>query len=181
MAFFARSTPRADVSKREAAGRSSILGASLVSICFGLLVICGVIISVLFVQVKELRTELANWGRRISAAEARLIQVDKIIGQTVANEANMPGASPRNTPVMLSDDDMKVIRAFIKVLPGKPGSKKPTQPGEEISVSSSVPVPESLVGQLPKLRGAHFIVDENGAIVIFGQGSNRADAVISPQ
>jgi hypothetical protein len=34
--------------------------------------------------------------------------------------------------------------------------------------------------QLPKLRGAKFLVDQNGAIII-SENSNRADAVIEPQ
>jgi hypothetical protein len=34
---------------------------------------------------------------------------------------------------------------------------------------------------MPKLRGAKFLVDQNGAIIIIGEGSNRADAVIEPQ
>jgi hypothetical protein len=43
------------------------------------------------------------------------------------------------------------------------------------------PVPESLVGRIPKLRGARFLVDDSGAIVIVGDGSNRADVVVDPQ
>jgi hypothetical protein len=34
---------------------------------------------------------------------------------------------------------------------------------------------------MPKLRGAKFFVDQNGAIIIIGEGSNRVDAVIEPQ
>ena len=41
--------------------------------------------------------------------------------------------------------------------------------------------PETLVTQMPKPRGAKFFVDQNGAIIIIGEGSNRADAVIEPQ
>jgi hypothetical protein len=35
--------------------------------------------------------------------------------------------------------------------------------------------------QMPKLRGARFLAEENGAIILIGEGSNRADAVIEPQ
>jgi hypothetical protein len=40
------------------------------------------------------------------------------------------------------------------------------------------PIPESLVDQLPKLRAARFSIDQDGAIIIIGAGSNRADVVI---
>jgi hypothetical protein len=76
---------------------------------------------------------------------------------------------------------MRVIREFIKVLPSKPGAQQKIQLGEEISDTPSTPVPESLVNRLPKLRGASFLVDQNGAIIIIGEGSKRADAVIEPQ
>ena len=76
---------------------------------------------------------------------------------------------------------MKAIRAFIKVLPSKPGSQQKIHVGDEMLDTRSAPVPEPLVKQLPKLRGAKFLVDQNGAIIIVGEGSNRADAVIEPQ
>jgi len=53
--------------------------------------------------------------------------------------------------------------------------------GQEISDAPTVRVPESLVSQMPRLRGARFLADENGAIILIGEGSNRADAVIEPQ
>jgi hypothetical protein len=41
------------------------------------------------------------------------------------------------------------------------------------------PIPASLVDQMPKLRGARFSIDQDGAIIIIGEGSNRVDAVLS--
>ena len=87
---------------------------------------------------------------------------------------------PRRTPIELGNDDMKAIRASIRVLPSKPGAQK-TRVGEKVSDTKSAPIPESLVTQLPKLRGAKFFVDQNDAIIIIGEGGNRADAVIEPQ
>jgi hypothetical protein len=49
---------------------------------------------------------------------------------------------------------------------------------DEISNTALAPVPDSLVDHLPKLRGAKFSVDEDGAIIIVGEGRYRADAVI---
>src|SRR5262249_51316556 len=42
--------------KRQAAGRASALGVFL-SICFGLLAICGTIIALLFLQIKDMKVE----------------------------------------------------------------------------------------------------------------------------
>jgi hypothetical protein len=161
------------VSKGEGVGRTNTPGVFFVSICFGLLAICGVVIALLFLQVKEMKVEMVHWKQRLAAAEVHLGEIEKITQQQIA--------SPRHMPITLGYDDMKAIRAFIKVLPSKPGAQQKIHVGQEIWGTRSVPVPESLINQIPKLRGARFLVDDNGAIIIIGQGSNRADAVIEPQ
>jgi hypothetical protein len=160
------------VSKGEGVGRVNTPGVFF-SICFGLLAIFGVVIALLFLQVKEMKVEMVHWKQRLAAAEVHLGEIEKIAQQQIA--------SPRHMPITLGNDDMKAIRAFIKVLPSKPGAQQKIHVGEEIWGTRSVPVPESLINQIPKLRGARFLVDDNGAIIIIGQGSNRADAVIEPQ
>ena len=173
--------PRTAMSKARPIGRTSDRDVFLFSICFGLLCICGVIIAALFIQIRDMKVEIAHWEQNLFATRARLSQVEKIEREKITKEARTLNAQPRQIPVTLSNDDMKAIRAFIKVLPSKPGSQQKIHAGEEISDITAVPVPDSLVNQIPKLRGARFIVDENGAIIIIGEGSNRADAVIEPQ
>jgi hypothetical protein len=57
---------------------------------------------------------------------------------------------------------------------------KKTRVVSKISDTKSA-IPETLVTQMPKPRGAKFFVDQNGAIIIIGEGSNPVDAVIEPQ
>jgi hypothetical protein len=172
---------RTVTSKKQPVGRAGAHEAFFVSICFGLLSICGVMIAVLFLKIRDMKVELAHWEQSLSATEARVSRVEKIAQQRITRESGIPNAQPKHIPITLGNDDMKVIRAFIKVLPSKPGAEQKIHVGEEISDTKAVPVPESLVNQIPKLRGARFLVDENGAIIIIGEGSNRADAVIEPQ
>jgi hypothetical protein len=82
---------------------------------------------------------------------------------------------------VLSKDEMKAIRASIKVLPPKPGAQAKIRVGEEVQGVRSALIPESLSAQIPKLRGARFSIDDNGAIVLFTDGSNYVVAVIEPQ
>ena len=167
--------------KRQAAGRASALGIFL-SICFGLLVLCGVIIALLFLQIKDMKVEMAGIKQRLAATEALLGRFEKNAQQQLVKESNIFDGPPRRTPIELGNDDMKAIRASIRVLPSKPGAEQQkTRVGDKISDSKSAPIPESLVTQMPKLRGAKFFVDQNGAIIIIGEGSNRADAVVEPQ
>jgi hypothetical protein len=170
--------PTKRISKRQASGGASALGLFL-SICFGLLAICGVIIALLFLQLKEMKVDITGLKQRLAATETHLGKVEKIAQQQIANEPNIFDTPPRKPPISLGDDDIKAIRAFIKVLPSKPGvMQQKTHVGDKISNTKSAPIPESLVSQMPMLRGAKFFVDQNGAIIIIGAGSNRADAVI---
>ena len=168
--------------KRGAAGRVSALA---ISICFGLLVCCGIVIATLFTQVREMQADLASLKLRLAGVDSHLSRLELTAQQKIIKEAKIsetpPPPTPRRIPISLSNDDIKLIRASIKVLPSQPGAQPKVQLDQEVSVISTVPVPGSVVGQIPKLRGARFLVDDNGAIVIVAEGSNHADVVIEPQ
>jgi hypothetical protein len=169
--------------KGGAVGRASALGFFLISICFGLLVVCGILIAMLFTQIREMKVDIASLKQHLLTADAHLSRLEEIAQQKIIKEAKTvetPPTPPR-VPIMLSNDDMKAIRAFIKVLPSQPGAQPKIHLGDEVSNTSTVPVPESLVSQIPKLHGARFLVDQNGAIILIGEGSSRADVVIEPQ
>jgi hypothetical protein len=166
--------------KRQAAGRASAFGVFL-SMCFGLLAICGTIIALLFLQIKDMKVEMTGIKQRLATTEAQLGRVEKNALQLV-KESSIFDGPPRRAPFELGNEDTKAIRASIRVLPSKSGAEQPkTRVGDKISDARSAPVPESLVTQMPKLRGAKFFVDQNGAIIIIGEGSSRVDAVIEPQ
>jgi hypothetical protein len=166
--------------KKQAGGRASALGVFL-SVCFGLLAICGTIIALLFLQIKDMKVELTGIKQRLATTEAQLGRVEKNALQLIKESSIFEGP-PRRAPIELGNDDMKAVRASIRVLPSKSGAEQPkTRVGDKISDTKSAPVPESLVTQMPKLRGAKFFVDQNGAIIIIGEGSSRVDAVIEPQ
>ena len=166
--------------KKQGAGRASALGVFL-SMCFGLLAICGTIIALLFLQIKDMKVEMTGIKQRLAATEAQLGRVEKNALQLVKESSIFEGP-PRRAPIELGNDDLKAVRASIRVLPSKSGAEQPkTRVGDKISDTKSAPVPESLVTQMPKLRGAKFFVDQNGAIIIIGEGSNRVDAVVEPQ
>jgi hypothetical protein len=174
-------TQESPKAKRQAVGRASALGVFL-SICFGLLAICGTIIALLFLQIKDMKVEMTGIKQRLAATEAHLGRFEKNAQQQLVKESSTFDGPPRRSPIELGNDDMKAIRASIKVLPSKPGAaQQKTRVGDKTSDIKSAPIPESLVIQMPKLRGAKFFVDQNGAIIIIAEGSNRADAVIEPQ
>jgi hypothetical protein len=148
-----------------------------ISVCFGLLIVAGILVAVLYLQVKALKTELAMGQRRVALITARVNQLEK-------NNQQKPGkdSAPTDQPhaeIVLSKADLKVIRQFIKVLPAAPGAEQKIHVGDDLSNITVVPVPESLVEQLPKLRGARFSIDPSGVIVLIGEGSKKADAIVT--
>lgn len=162
-------------------------GTLAISICFGLLVCCGIVIAMLFTQIRDMQADIAFLKLRLAGVDSHLsrLEVGRLeeIAQQKIKEAKIAEAPPppRRVQISLSNDDIKLIRASIKILPSQPGAQSKLQLGQEISNISAAPVPGSVVGQIPKLRGARFLVDDNGAIIIIAEGSNRADVVIEPQ
>ena len=160
-------------------------GALAISICFGLLVCCGIVIATLFAQLRDMQADIAFLKLRLAGVDSHLNRLELTAQQKIIKEAKIaetpPPPPPRRIPISLSNEDIKLIRASIKILPSQPGAQPKVQLGQEVSAISTVPVPGSVVGQIPKLRGARFLVDDNGAIIIVAEGSNRADVVIEPQ
>lgn len=157
---------------------ASKLEIFLISGFFSLLISSAIIIAMLFIQVKNLKVEISQIQR---TTMARLDRVEKVAEQRIfVKEPAISETQPKHVPFALSEADRKLIRQFIKTLPSKPGAQQKIHIGDKISGMPLVPVPESLVARLPKLRGARFSIDQNGAIVIIGEGSSHADAVIAP-
>jgi hypothetical protein len=160
--------------------RDHVFQPLVISACFGLVGICGILILILFQQVEKLKTKIAQSELEFATTRAQLSRVEKLAQQPAVNET--PPAKKAQTAhlaLSFSDADAKLIRRFIRVLPPKPGALHKIHLGDDIKDSAMAPIPELLIEQLPKLRGARFSIDQDGAIIIVGDGSNRVDAVLS--
>lgn len=151
----------------------------LISACLGLVSLCVALILALFLQIRDLKTEVAQSRTEVALTKAQLSQLERAAQQKIVNEPTpATKAQPAHVPLNFSEADIKIIRQFIKVLPPKPGTLQKIHIGDEITNLTVAPVPESLIGELPKLRGARFSIDQDGAIIIIGEGSKRVDAVL---
>jgi hypothetical protein len=182
--------PKASLSPNLASAKKTIalnpraFEGVILSISLGLIGVCGIVILVLLVQIRDLTANVSQGSKELAATKMRLTAVEKyaheigIKEQNVTRESAPRIAQPARAPVTLGEADMKVVRQFIKVLPPKSGGQQTLHVGDDISQGASAPVPESLVDKLPKLRGAKFSIDEDGAIILIGNGSRRVDAVV---
>ena len=174
-------------SKNQAVGKTITRTSVLLAACFGFISICFILLVALLLQIKAMRSEMARSETDLAATNGRLAKSEKLVQQLIAKDSssainqsqhadNQPHAA-----LALSQDDRKIIRQFIKILPPKPGAKSSIQLGDQVLSSSSAPIPGELVDRIPKLRGARFSIDQDGTIVIFGEGSSHADALIAHQ
>jgi hypothetical protein len=166
--------------------KTNALEHLFISACLGLITVSGILILVLFLQIRDMKAKIEQSEIELATNKAHLNRVEKLTQQNIATQQtiiNEPTpakkAQPPHLPLSFSDADIKIIRQYIKVLPPKPGSLQKIHLGDEIKDLAVAPVSESLISQLPKLRGARFSIDQDGAIIIIGEGSNRVDAVLS--
>ena len=166
--------------------KTNTLEHLFISACLGLIGVSGVLILALFLQIRDMKAKIEQSEIELATNKAHLNRVEKLAQQAVATQQTSikeptpeRKAQPPHLPLSFSEADIKIIRQYIKVLPPKPGSPQKIHIGDEIKDLAVAPVSESLIGQLPKLRGARFSIDQDGAIIIIGEGSNQVDAVLS--
>jgi hypothetical protein len=177
---------REPVSSKQGArrGHRGLLDGLLLAACFGLVGICGVLVLSLFLQVQDMQGQIDRSQSSLSDAKAQLSQLESAVQSLVQERAAQTAtrsAAPPQPALVLSKDEKATIRQFIRVLPPVPGGQPKIHLGDAVSSAASAPMPEALVEQMPKLRGARFLIDQDGAIVILGEGSNRADAIVPPR
>lgn len=153
----------------------------LVCVCLGLVSVGAIVGVVLVVQIHGLKTDMAQMGQEFAATKVRLNQLEKVARQTEAEAASNRAAKaqPTQPPLVLSTADIQIVRQFIKVAPPQAGAQPKMTVGDELSELAARPIPGQLADALPKLQGARFSIDQAGAIIIIGAGSNRVDAVIA--
>ena len=175
-----QSTPQHTVQSKE----SGKLRAALVLACIAFTSMCIVISVALLIQVRELKREVASSERELIATNNRLVELDKTL-KGLANTrsaVDSRGGDPKllsaHIPIALNDSEAQFVREFIKVVPSLSGAQPRLKVGDELPSLASLPIPDAVAEKLPKLQGAKFAIDQNGAIVISGAGSDRVDVVI---
>ncbi len=80
----------------------------------------------------------------------------------------------------LTQDEMQLIRSYIKASPVTSEVAATISVGEELRDMTLLPLPSQIAMKSPRLAGGRFKIDRNGAIVISLRKSRQADAVIQP-
>ena len=142
-------------------------------------------------QISGLKAELANTRRELTGAKDRIARLerrldtpsDSLQSRMRLNDgaAGMRQDAPGSAPLELSREEVQLVRDYIKMPPAPPGAAARIAIGAAVPDAILLPLPQQISDKFPRLIGARFATDRNGAIVIVRRGSRVADAVIAPQ
>ena len=140
-----------------------------------------------YVQISALKGEVATLKRELATTKVKLDRVEKGMGDIAAAQNDLVAALsrtdsrgwPARAAITLSDDEKRLVRSVIKAPPPAPGAAPTINVDDAVPSSALIPLPAQLTEKLPKLKGARFTIDRNGAIAIVGPGG-RVEVVISP-
>jgi hypothetical protein len=142
-------------------------------------------------QIKSLKLEVSALERQLAPLKKQVANASQPEKRGDAEPKNPPpilssaetGKIPsehRPTPtgLVLSPDETRLVREYIKPAPFAGSPAPPINVGDPITIAT-IPLPSPLTDKIPKLLGGKFTI-RNGAIVIVKRDSRQADAVLAP-
>jgi hypothetical protein len=166
-------------------------GGGVVGLVLSILVVLVIVICVgAFIainQIKSLKSEISGLEKQLLPLKNQTLaeQQDKKshtgqkVPPSIVDDAGKlsEGNRPAPAPLVLSPDDVRLIKEYIKPAPFIGGAAvKPISVGDSVTLES-IPLPTPLTERIPKLIGARFTI-YNGAIIIMTRNSHQADAVL---
>jgi hypothetical protein len=126
---------------------------------------------------KERIARLELWAVGVASTQEQLL---KAAGS--ANEANKtpPSGERGGASLDLSSEEIQQVRNYIRLPPAPRGATPTIVLGAALAAGTLLPLPQQIVEKVPKLAGARFTTDWNGAIIIVRKDSGQADAIVPP-
>ena len=166
---------------------------------FGLTsVVAAVLAAMAFSQLKAVKADAAlareelmlaqeqatRLERRLDKAvqdfDQRLAKVGEQTQNNTAQNNTAKEASAERPSFQLTQEEIQLIRSFIKASPVTSEAAGTISVGEELRDATLLPLPSQIATKSQRLAGGRFKIDRNGAIVISLRKSRQADAVIQP-
>ncbi|MFB9269925.1 hypothetical protein ACFFWD_43540 [Bradyrhizobium erythrophlei] len=143
-------------------------------------------------RIKELRDHATQLQKQIASVEQRVGRLELQMEQQRSRRApDGPAGSGRSEgetaavvkadpPVTLTRAEVDIIKDYIKLPPPAAGAAATMSVGAPVGNHVLVPLPAQITDRVPKLVGARFATDRNGAIVIVVGTSDRVGFIIPP-
>lgn len=140
---------------------------------------------VALIQVKSLKSELTALQRELLPLKLKVAMLDQIekSRETPDKVSEQKIQSSRESraeeaPLLLSREEIQLIRDYIKPAPVAGSSMTPISVGDPVT-GPTIPFPSPVTEKVPKLLGARFAI-KNSTIIIVKKDSRQADAVLGP-
>ena len=137
------------------------------------------------IQVKSLKSELTALQRELLPLKLKVAMLDQIeksreTPDKVSDQKNQSSRESRaeEVPLLLSREEIQLIRDYIKPAPVAGSSTTPISVGDPVT-GPTIPFPSPVTEKVPKLLGARFAI-KNSTIIIVKKDSRQADAVLGP-
>jgi hypothetical protein len=161
-------------------------------------VVATVLAAMAFSQVEAVRADVSAAREEVMLAQEHATRLERRLEkalqdfdqrQAKASEQTQTNTAQNNTGMenraerpsfQLTQDEMKLIRSYIKASPVTSEVAATISVGEELRNTTLLPLPSQIATKSPRLAGGRFKIDRNGAIVISLRKSRQADAVIQP-
>jgi hypothetical protein len=141
--------------------------------------------AVALIQVKSLKSELTALQRELLPLKLRVAMLDQIekSRETLDKVSDQKNQSSRENraeeaPLLLSREEIQLIRDYIKPAPVVGSSTAPISVGDPVT-GPTIPIPSPVTEKVPKLLGARFAI-KSSTIIIVKKDSRQADAVLGP-
>ena len=168
--------PDLPLQRRLPGARAGLFAAVLVALVLIVIGAVGV-----HAQLDALKNELSGIRRELIGARDRIAQLERKVVEEPARQANEAARRVEERPRLeLTREEVQLIRDYIKIPPAPAGAAATIQIGAVVPPGLLVPLPQQIGEKSPKLIGARFMTDQNGAIVIVSRTSRQADAIVAP-
>jgi len=174
-----------DPPKARSVSRSTNLNRAMFALVSLLVVIICAGAVIALTRVRSLQMEISSLQREMSPLKERLSRLDQAekareADKTREERSRQAGekSPPQQAPLILSRDEIQLIRDYIKPAPVAGSSMTPLSVGDPVA-GPTIPFPSPVTDKIPKLLGARFAI-RNGAIIIVGKDRRQADAVLGP-
>lgn len=177
------------------AGRSSLVLRALAAVAVAAAILFAVFDLYLAERVKDLRSNAAQLQRQLASMEHRLgrleLEREQQVTPRLDEKGNAVTSETNSAPVPppafvepakgLSQTEIDIVREYIKTPPGMAAKGPTLKVGMSLANQPLIPLPPQLIEKLPKLVGARFRVDRDGAVVIVPAGSDRIGFIVPPR
>src|SRR5438128_367885 len=133
--------------------------------------------AVVFAQLGGMKAELASLRGQLTLTREQMARLEKRIEDTstgqISPQARTPSANDiakrwpddggGRSPLELSREEIQLLRDYIKLPPGPPGATPTIALGAVLPDATLLPLPPQIGEKSPKLVGARFATDRNGA------------------